>query len=195
MLEQRLDLRREQEMSVRQQRVMQRLDAQAVAGKEQRLPIAVPQREREHAAEAVHAAFAPGFPGVHDHLGVAARVEAVTERLQLRYQRLVVVDLAVVDDDDRAVLVVERLLAGREVDDRQPAMAERDPRLEVQTVAVGSAMGDRLVHTQRQAAVRLPLESRIDDACDPAHLSALRRPSDRRVRRRTARTVLSSLPG
>ncbi len=148
--QQRLDLGREQQVPVRQQRVVQRLDAQAVARKEERLAVAIPQCEGKHAAEAFHAALAPRLPGMHDHLGVAARVEAVTERLQLRYQRLVVVDLAVVDDDDRAILVVERLLAGREVDDREAAMAERHTGLEVHAVSIRAPVGDRVVHAQRE---------------------------------------------
>ena len=41
-----------------------------------------------------------------------------------RAQLAVVVDLAVEDDPDRAVLVRERLLAGDEVGDREPAVAE-----------------------------------------------------------------------
>src|SRR5688572_32002859 len=122
-------------------------------------------------------------------------MEAVTERLQLGYELLVVVDLAVVDDDDRAVLVVEGLLTGREIDDREPAVTERDTRLEMQAVAIGPAMGDRVVHLQRQAAVRLTLESGVDNACNSAHLFALRPPSDRRARRRTARSVRSSPRG
>ena len=79
---------------------MQRLHAEAVAREEQRLAVAIPQREREHAAEALHARFAPRLPRVDDDLGVAAGAEHVAERCQLRDQRLVVVDLAVVDDDD-----------------------------------------------------------------------------------------------
>ena len=124
----------------RQQRVVQRLDAEAVARQEQRLLVAVPQREREHAAEALDAVLAPRLPGVHDDLGVAARAEDVAERLQLGDQLLVVVDLAVEDDDDAAVLVEQRLLAGREVDDRQAAVAEADARLDVKAAFVGAAM-------------------------------------------------------
>jgi hypothetical protein len=42
-----------------------------------------------------------------------------------------VVDLAVVGDDDRAVLVVEGLLAGGEIDDGQALVGEPDPRLDL----------------------------------------------------------------
>ena len=41
---------------------MQRLHAEAVAGEKQRLAVAIPQREGEHAAEALDAALAPLLP-------------------------------------------------------------------------------------------------------------------------------------
>ena len=62
-----------------------------------------------------------------DHLGVAVRAEAVPARLELGADVGEVVDLAVEDDPDRAVLVGERLIAGREIDDAQAAMPEADP--------------------------------------------------------------------
>ncbi len=59
------------------------------------------------------------FVEVDDHLGVAARAERVAERREFGDQRPIVVDLAVVDDDHRAVLVVQRLAAAAEIDDRE----------------------------------------------------------------------------
>src|SRR4051794_41206892 len=50
------------------------------------------------------------------HLGVAAGPEPVPRPLELAHQLAVVVDLAVLDDDDRAVLVGDRLVAARQVD-------------------------------------------------------------------------------
>ena len=47
-----LQLRAEHELAVRQERVEERLDAEAVAREEQRLAVPVPEREGEHAAEA-----------------------------------------------------------------------------------------------------------------------------------------------
>ena len=144
--QQRLQLGAEEQRAVAQHRVEHRLDAQPVAGEEQRLLVAVPEREREHAAEARHALLAPGLPGVDDHLGVAAGAEDVAQRLQLGHQLLEVVDLAVEDDADAAVLVEQRLLAGGDVDDRQPAMAEADARLDVDAALVGAAVVLRFVH-------------------------------------------------
>ena len=61
---------------------------------------------------------------MHDHLGVRTGPKAVTLRLQLGDQGVEVVDLTVEGDPDRPVLVRERLLAGGEVDDREPPVAE-----------------------------------------------------------------------
>ena len=113
MHEQRLQLRAEDERAVGEQRVVQRLDAQAVARKEQGFPSGVPQRECEHSAEPVHAALLPRLPGADDDFRVAAGAEPVPEPLQLPDERLEVVDLAVEHDHHRPVLAVERLMAGR----------------------------------------------------------------------------------
>ncbi len=71
---------------------------------------------------------------VGDHLGVAARRERVPGALQVGAQLAVVVDLAVEDDGDGAVLVEDRLIAGREVDHAQPL----DPKPDA-----GRRRGDR----------------------------------------------------
>ena len=60
--QQRLELGAEEQCAVVEQRVVQRLDAQAVTRHEQGLLVAVPQREGEHAAEALHALLAPATP-------------------------------------------------------------------------------------------------------------------------------------
>ena len=164
-----LQLRGEEDRAVRQLRVVERLDAQAVAGQEQHPLPFVPEAEGEHAAEAIDAAFAPFLPGVDDHLGIAMRPEDVAFRLKLPRQFLEVVDLAVVDDDDRAILVEERLLAGGQIDDREPAVAEADARGDVEARIVGSAMAQAVVHPLEQGPVYGPLVHAIKDADDSAH--------------------------
>ena len=73
--------------------------------------------------------------------------------LQLGDQFLEVVDLAVEDDDDRAVFVEQRLLAGGDVDDRQAPVAEAEARLDVQAAFVRAAVELRVVHALQHDAV------------------------------------------
>src|SRR5262245_29173754 len=96
-------------------------------------------------------------------------MEAVTERLQLGDQLLVVVDLAVVDDDDRLVLVVQRLLPGRDVDDGQAPVPERNAGLMMLAPRIRTAMRLRVIHAPQQSAIELALVLNIDNASNSAH--------------------------
>ena len=104
-------------MAVWQHRVVKRFYAEAIARHESRLLLLVPQYEGKHAAETVDALLAPRPPRMNDHFSVAAGAEHVSERAQFSNQLLIVVDLAIKNYDHRAVFVVERLLAGCEIDD------------------------------------------------------------------------------
>src|SRR5207245_1428893 len=97
---------------------VERLDPEWVAGEEQPPGASVPQRDREHAPQTVEEGSPPLLVAVHEHLGVAVRAEAMAGALELTPQLPVVVDLAVLDDGDAAVLVGDRLVARLEVDDR-----------------------------------------------------------------------------
>jgi hypothetical protein len=104
---------------------------------------------------------------VDDHLAVRARGEAVAARLQARAQLLVVVDLAVGDDRDRAVLGAQRLVAAGDVDDRQPPMhecrrPERDDRL-----TVGTAVAHRGRHPP--PGVGRGRASGVEEGAEAAH--------------------------
>ena len=106
------------------QRVVQRLDAEPVAAGKEHAVALVPQRERELAAKLVHRACAEVLVEMKRDLAVGPGLEAMPFRLQLRPDPLEVVELAVDDDVDGVVFVVERLIAGGEVDDAQPRVAE-----------------------------------------------------------------------
>ena len=166
---QRLQLGAEDQPTVVKHGVMHGLDAQAVASHEELLARAVPQRKREHAAQPCHAVRAPGPPGVDDDLGVALGAEGQAQALQLRHQLAVVVDLAVEDDDDAAVGTVQRLLAGGDVDDGQPPVAEAQARLDVQAAFIRAAMVLRVVHAPEHDGVGLALAARVEEAGDATH--------------------------
>ncbi len=107
----------------------QRLDAERVPGAEHFTLDGVPQREREHAPEAIQRVGAPVVVGRDDGLAVAVGVKYRTVfGTQLLAQFEVVVDLAV-EHQHVAVRCVggspaQRLMAVRDVDDRQPVEAE-----------------------------------------------------------------------
>ena len=78
----------------------------------------IPRSRREHPGPLV-------LVEVDEDLGVALRAERVAPGLEPAPEGGEVVDLAVEDGPDRAVLVRERLMPAGQVDDRQPAEPER----------------------------------------------------------------------
>ncbi len=102
------------------------------------------------------------------HLGVGVGREDVAERDQLVLERLVVVDLAVEHDDERAVLVVDGLGTVLEADDRQAAEAEGDIFVDVLTIAVGAAVDDAVHHRRKS---QFGLRHRPGESYIPAHTS------------------------
>ena len=64
---------------------------------------------------------------MHQGLRVAGRTHGVTVRQQGAAKLLIVIHFPVIDNPDRPILVGERLMGqGREVNDREAAMAQKD---------------------------------------------------------------------
>ena len=124
----------------------------------------------EHALELIHEVQPEVLVKMGDHLGIAPGAEAMPRALEPLAQRPVIVDLAVADHADRAVLVRERLPTVRDVDDRQPPAAESGAALDRHPVAVGTAVDQRLTHALEQGRIRLPARTH-HDTVDPAHQS------------------------
>ena len=119
-----LDLRSEGEADVSAgSGVVEGLLPHPVAGQEQFL--AVPEREGEHADEAVQALLTPLLVGVDDDFGVGLGSEPVAG-LQLLAQLFVVEDHPIENQRDGAVLVGHGLLAGFQVDDLEAPVPQRD---------------------------------------------------------------------
>ncbi len=146
--------------------VVERLLSEVIARSEQAATLHVPQHEREHAAQAMEQPVAVALVQRDDDLAVAVRQKCVAVALELAAQLAVVVDLPVADQEDRAVGVVQRLLAAREIDDRQAAVAERRELVVIDPFAVRAAMRERVQHAAHRAVAR---RIRIDDTCDAAH--------------------------
>ena len=83
-----------------------------------------------------------------------------------RAQLAEVVDLAVEDGGDVAALALDRLVAGREVDDREAPVAEHAAAEGGDRAVVGAAVDDRVVHRLDRSRIgRVPAEK----SADPAH--------------------------
>ncbi len=122
----------------------QRLDTEPVAHEQQPLDAFVPDGEGEHPVQVVRHPLAPLRVGPHHHLGVAAGAELVAAGAKFGAEFVVVVDLAAVAEDHgrRIGPVGHGLSATREVDDGQPAMADRGPFTEPHTARVGPPEGE-----------------------------------------------------
>ncbi len=126
--------------------IVKRLDAQAVAGGEEDVAAEIPDGEGEHAAEAGQAIGAVLFVGVEDGFGVAVASVAMAGGFERRAGGGVVEDLAVIDDDEGAVLVGHGLAAAGEVDDAEAAVAEKSAGAVEKMRVVGAAVGDDAGH-------------------------------------------------
>ena len=160
-LEQRLDLGGKGDAAM-VDAVVERLDANPIADQPQAALARVPQRDREHPAEPVQAVDAPLLERMQDDFGVGmARLPPVSAQcFELLPHLGVVVDFAVEHDLQPAVLVGHRLVGHRrEIDDRQPPVAEADPSVSrhPDAAAVRTAMGHGVAHP---ADVRLGEDKR-----------------------------------
>ena len=102
-----------------------------------------------------------------ERLGVAVRSQLVSGALELAAKLRVVVDLAVLDDDAASVLVRDRLVAVREIDDREAPRREGDAAGKVLSGAVRAAVDEQIAHRTQRLDVRGAVRRR--DPADPAH--------------------------
>ena len=151
--------------------VVERLDPVRIASEHQPPALRVPERDREHPAQPLGEALAVLLVQVHEHLGVAARREPVPGPLELEPELAVVVELAVLNDRDPAVLVRDRLVARREVDDGEAPGSEADAPVEVRAVGVRPALDEGCAHRREPAGIDGAAGGR--DSADPAHASLL----------------------
>ena len=100
---------------------MQRLFPGAVAREKQRLVEAVPNRKREHAAQAAQHVRAVFFVAVQNRLRVGMRFERMPRLFERLPEFLKIVNFAVEDDVQRPVLVLNRLMPAGEVNNAQAA--------------------------------------------------------------------------
>jgi hypothetical protein len=107
---------------------------------------------------------------VNNHLGITAGAEFMAKRGKLGHQWLKIVDFTIINDANRPILVEERLVPGRKINDRQTSVAETDTRLDVVAVAVRSTMTDYLGHAPQQGSIDLVSPAIVKDTRYAAHL-------------------------
>src|SRR5262245_58120550 len=117
----------------------------------------VPDRDGKHPPQALEASGPFLLIEVDDRLGIRHRPEDVSLPLQLSSQLLKVVDLAVEYATDGAILVEYRLIASHEVDDREPAIAQRDEARLVykEPLSVGASVSHHPEHSQHLLLIHL----------------------------------------
>jgi hypothetical protein len=103
---------------------------------------------------------------VRDERRVARSADLVPPRLELTAQRPEVVDLTVEDGRNVPALALDRLVARREVDDREAAVAEHAPAVGGDSAVVGAAVDDRVVHRLDPAGIGC---LRGEKSADSAH--------------------------
>ena len=153
--------------------VVERLDAEAVAGEHEPARVPLVDGEGEHAVEALRRVVPPGVPGLEDHFGVARGEEPVALGLELGAQLLVVIDAAVEHERQAELGIDHRLLAALgQVDDLEPPVAERHAPARHDAFRVRPARGHGAGHgTQRLYRGRRAVER--DLAAQTAHRKSL----------------------
>ena len=158
--------------------IVERLLPGPVPREQQAPPRVVPEHEREHPAQPLHAIDSPLLVRVNDRLRVRARLEHVAAGRQLTLQLLEVVDLAVQDDGARPVLAIDRLVSAGDVDDAEPTVAESHAGSKMDAAGVGATMAHGAGHPVQKLAVHGVARVHEGKARDAAHA---RRPSSRRL--------------
>ena len=126
---------------------IERLFAEAVAHQVNRTVGAVAIGKGEHAADAFDgAAHAQAADQLEQDFRIRPVAQGDPVAAELVGERPVAIDLAVEDKRVAASRVDPRLRPAIEVDDRQPRMAEGDPFVDKNAIAVGPAMGECGVH-------------------------------------------------
>ena len=167
--EQGVELGGEDQARVRQPGVVERLDAQRIAGGEEGVLPRVPDGEGEHPAQAWQAGRSVGGVGSEQHLGVAVGMERPAGGGEFGLQLGVVVDRAVEDEGEAPVGARHRLVPVGRVDDREPAHADGGIAGGVEAAVVRPAV-DLALHHARYGRLALRLgEFRGKNAGYAAH--------------------------
>ena len=148
-----------------QARPDERLLAEPIAREQQAAAAGVPERDREHAFEALDERWPMLFVEMRNHRCVAAAAHVVVRELGAKLGK--VVELAVEHGDDVAALVSNRLVAELRVEHLKALMPENAGAGGVGRSLVRPAVAESRSHLVDKA--RLRLVRRGIESADPAH--------------------------
>src|SRR5262245_49990912 len=132
---------------------------------------------------------------VRDYLRVAAAEKSVTASFELVAYLEVVVELAVLDTPDRAVLVRDRLVSTLHIHNREPTNPEGDPRLLIRAAVVWAAVPQDVGHHVETARLENPPghPADLDHTANAAHATKRYGSSPVEIDARSARLGTSDL--
>src|SRR5262249_55202043 len=155
--------------------VVERLDAEAIAHEMKDPFLSVPQCKSEHSDEAPNGFLEPPFNDrSQHHLGIRVTAKAVPQGPELLAQHAKVENFAVECHDVSTAGRMHGLMPfGREIDDRQPAVPERDAGLCVDPLAivVRATMAESFRHPSCDHAKHVASRALLlKDAANPTHV-------------------------
>ena len=107
--------------------VVKRLLADAVTRQQQTALVAVPDDNREHASQLREALFSILLIEMDDSFGIRPGCKPVSFGDEFLAKVSIVIDFAIQQDPDGAVLVADWLMTSSDVDDAEPPMPQSDP--------------------------------------------------------------------
>ena len=170
MREQGFRLGAEDEPTPRRFRVIERLLAHPIAGEYQPSASLVPDRERVHAIQGPDEIRTFFFVKMDQAFGIGRRAITVPSRQQTGSYLEFIVELAVIGDPDRAVLIGHRLGASFEIDDGEATMPKRHGTVAVEAIAVRASMCQLGRHPDQEVKVGGKAFA-IHETGDPAHVA------------------------
>ncbi len=168
MAQHRLGLGTERQTPAGQLGVEERLLPHPVPCQHQPLARLVPDGQGKHPVQPPDEIDPVFLVKMHQTFRVGHGLVAMPFGLELRPDLQLVVQLSVVRDPDRAVLVGHRLGAAGQVDDRQPTMPQGRRTGAVESIAIGPAMRQRGRHPLDDRAIR-PLPCSIHETGYATH--------------------------
>src|SRR5205085_9519007 len=126
--------------------VVHRLDSEWIPRQNQPPLPFIPNRQAEHAIQAIEHLVTPLLVSMHDHFGVRLCAEHMPGRFQLAPHLLEVIDLAVEDYPNSLLGVRHGLMSAGEINDREPAKAKSERSGDVISLIIRTSVGEAPSH-------------------------------------------------